>query len=150
MIAQISAAVAALSLLAVSWFLIGLLKQAKSTISRMEQTVGALEQQVGQLSEESVKLLQQFQGISDNVQAKLNAADALFQSVEQVGTAVQQVAGTVRQASVTVSDTIQEAERKVRTNRSRWTEALDWTSTGVRLWRNWQEGRKSHSEKSQA
>jgi len=142
MIAQISAAVAAASLAAISWFLIGLIRQARLSIGRMEQTVASLEQQVGRLSEESVQLVQQVQGISENVQSKLNAADALFRSVEQVGAAAQQVAGSVRQVSATVTSAAEEADRQVRSNRTRISAALEWTSTGIRLWRDWQAGRK--------
>ncbi|WP_438433808.1 DUF948 domain-containing protein [Gorillibacterium sp. sgz500922] len=145
MIAQISAAVAAVSLAAVSWFLIGLLRQARSSIGRMEQTVARLEQQVGSLSEESVKLVQQVQAITDNVQAKLNAADALFRSMEQVGAAVSQAAGSVRQVSAAVTSAAEEADKRVRSNRSRVTAALEWTSAGVRLWRGWQAERKERA-----
>jgi uncharacterized protein YoxC len=145
MIAQISAAVAAVSLAVVSWFLIGLLRQAKSSISRVEETVARLEGQVEALSGESVKLMQQVQAISENVQSKLTATDALFRSVEQVGAAVSQAAGSVRQVSAAVSSAAEEADRRVRTNRSRITAALEWTSAGVRLWHGWQAERKERA-----
>lgn len=142
MILEISALVAALSLLVLVYFLVGLIRQARTSLDRIQQIVQTMEHNVSELSRESVKLLLQSQGITRDVQGKLDSANTLFRSAEQVGASVQQVAHSFGQVSSTVSRTVQEARKSVQEHRGRATEMTDWVFTGLLLWQKWQTVRQ--------
>jgi uncharacterized protein YoxC len=148
MIIELSVALIAIAIAALSIYAILALRSARASLDQVNQMVQRLQLDMDEMSKEVKGLIHNTNQITVDVHQKMKSLDAFFLSASEVGEAAHQVSSSVKQVSASVSQTLESrAKKAVHTQSSKVSDAMEWVSIGMKIWQKLQ-GYK-HAEKKQ-